>query len=196
MLISYPTIRSCALAVLLCAPQFTWADDVTTDNPTMSYLIVNQRIDGFLPELARDATVRIQHSASVRGRIINRTLTGSPEQILGQLGIVYGLDWFAYNNVYFVSNQTEAVTRMIQLGDLSLQDAMDALDQTGLIQDRYPVAAMSEDTGISVTGPPKYVAFIESVIESLPSAVPEVRAVDSTIIRVRRAMEVENVALN
>lgn len=170
---------------------------VTGPDQEASFLVVNRRIDNFLNELAREQGIRIHHSDSVRGRITNASFIGDVEDLLETLSDRYNLDWFSYNGVYFVSHQKEAATRMIRLGDLSVEDALSALEKSELVVDRFPIKATAEDAVLSVTAPPYMVAIIESIIEGIPSEVPQPRAAEpKNFIRIRRALEVEHVPIN
>jgi len=153
-----------------------------------SYVIVNQEVDHFLRDLARDTSTRIQSSPKVRGRIKQSTFMGSPEEILRGVSSKLELDWFQHNGVFFLSSKREALTRLIRLGDLDLGDVTKELGVSGLLFDDFPISSAAENSALLVTGPPRYLALVESVIEGIPSEKLEIRKRKKTV-RVRRGIE-------
>ena len=168
------------------------APESTPEALVSSFMIVNRRIDDFLEDLSRENNIRITRSDSVRGRIVNTVLTGTTYEVLDTISKRYSLDWFEYNNVFYLSHKSEAVTRMIRLGDLSFKDTLVALKDSALPVERYPFAATSEDAVLSVTGPPYMIAIVESIIEGIPTATENPR----NAVRVRRGLAVHYEAIN
>ncbi|KAB7613617.1 hypothetical protein F9L33_09560 [Amylibacter sp. SFDW26] len=184
---------------LLAYPTYLYASNgsasTTSEVAPSSYLIMNQPIEDFFKDLARDTGQRVKLSNGVSGKIVNRKLSGSVVEILDSISRTHDLDWFTYNNVYFVSKKREATTRLIRLGNLTLPDTMAVLEKSKLLFNQYPIDAVAENSALSVTGPPKLLAIIESVIEGIPSQLPKPREKTKTIIKVRRGLDVENVTV-
>lgn len=157
------------------------------------YLVLNQPVAAFLEMLARDRDVRLTLTDRVRGTIAGMRLSGSVSEILDNLAEAHALDWFAFNGVIHVSARGEATTRLIRLGDLDSDHAIDILDEAGLALDRYPVRATAERSTVAISGPPRMLAVAEAVIESIPrrqAAGPAPRAT-RRMITVRRGNVVE-----
>ncbi len=159
--------------------------------PAVDYLVVNQRVEDFLIEFARDNGLRVDITGSIRDRITGRRLRGEIEDVFNQIGRAHSLDWFLFNGIYYVSPRDQATTRMTRLGDLDIEDAMRALAASGLVMDRYPVTQAAERSALALSGPPKFLALAEAVIESVPSKTPEAREVSEKTIKIRRGLEEE-----
>jgi len=159
------------------------------------YLVLSQPVSAFLNGLSRDSGVRIAASQGVRGRIIDRRLTGSISDILDDIAAGMDLDWFRFNDIYYVSGRSEATARMTRLGDLDSEDALSALEAAGLLMDRYSVSVTAEGSAIALAGPPQYLAFAESVIEAIPSEIIEPREIEERSVVVRRGIEEERVPI-
>lgn len=183
-------LKSTLFAALLLNGTYAFANEaevaVEPAAAERDYFIVNQDVTDFLKDLGRDTRSRFQTSPKVRGRLQSAEFSGSVESIMNDVATRLDLDWFKYNSVIFVSDKSEALTRMIRLGDLSLQDAMTELDTSGLLFDEFPVTAAAEDTALLVTGPPQFLALVESVIEGIPSDIVVASARRTRNIVVRR----------
>jgi len=153
-----------------------------------AYRIVSVPVEDFLSSFARDAQIRIQFSNSVGGRIGRMTVRGTANEILDAVTRTNDLDWFVFNRVYYISRRDEVLTRIIRLGDLAYDDALAVLQESGLVDPRYPIRATANNSAVSVTGPPRLVVIIESVIEGIPSK-EAIRATQNTVV-VRRGISI------
>ena len=178
-------------ATLFCSA--VQAETLTSDNlsdaTTQSYVVVNEDIKDFLRDLGRDNGVRILASQRVRGRLDGVSLNGTVTEILDKVSTRLELDWFTHNNVIYLSSRDEALTRMIRLGDLSMDDVLAELEDTALKFPAFSLSAAAENSALLVTGPPRYLALVESVIEGIPSEEPEIRTARARVIVVRRGIE-------
>ncbi len=157
--------------------------------PELSYRVITQSLNGFLNELIRDSGDRIDVSADVRGHLSHVMHTGRTETILDQLAVQHSLDWFAFNGVYYISAKSEAMTRMTRLGDLTDEAALDALEASGLLFDRFPVRRTAEQSALAISGPPKYLALVEAVIENIPSLSTPIQSAAINTVVVRKGTE-------
>lgn len=165
MLRSYRTVLkvACSSALFMaCGIAPTYGEK------TNEYVVIEQRLPDFFKELAADTGTRIQLSDSARGWIRNKSLTGDVPTILSSLETPLEIDWFEYNNVYFVSKKSEAVTRMVRLGDLRFSDVTEKLESSEFPIERFPIRSVSGGSAIILTGPPRLLAFVEATIESIP----------------------------
>ena len=193
-------ILKCAAVALGCsAPMTVHADtlpataaitDQTNTDATLTqtddYLVLRQPVAAFLELMAQNRGLRLDVSDRVRGTISDTRLTGTVSEILDNVADAQRLDWFAFNGVVHVSAREEAMTRLIRLGDLSPDDAIKVLDEAGLKLERYPIRATAEESTVAISGPPRMLALVEAVIESVPAKVafsPPARPGRNVIVR-------------
>lgn len=149
------------------------ADGVAHTALHHEYLIIAQSLDRFFETLARDANVRINVSDAVNETMTQTHLDGDVANILTQLAEDHKLDWFMFNQTYYVSRRDEAITRMTRLGNLEAPFTLQALENAGLRLPDYPVETTAEGEALALSGPPRYLAFAEAVIETLPERASE-----------------------
>ncbi|WP_028957532.1 hypothetical protein [Sulfitobacter sp. 20_GPM-1509m] len=160
------------------------------------YFVLKISVPDFLDLLARDGSLRLDVTQRVRGTITDMRLTGTVNMILDRVCDVYALDWFAFNGVIHISARSEAMTRLIRLGDLDSESAIEVLQEAGLALEHYPIRTTAERSTIAMSGPPRMLALAEAVIESIPDRsvdIPVPRSAKRSII-VRRGTEIEHVA--
>ncbi|MEP3847594.1 MAG: hypothetical protein ABJM43_19795 [Paracoccaceae bacterium] len=157
----------------------------------LSYLIVHQPLVQFLSQLERDAGVQIDATESVNGMITDMRVDGDVGAVLTQLSQRFDLQWFAFNGVHYVSDQSEARMRLVRLGDVPSDVAKAALADSGLMSDRFPVADAAQGTAVALTGPPKLLGLSEAVIESVVIE-PDVVPYRSIIVRRGSSISIES----
>ncbi|MGB5863675.1 MAG: hypothetical protein WBG95_05200 [Sulfitobacter sp.] len=169
------------------------ADAVKSEE--MSYYLLSQTTRSFLELLARDADVLLHIEDGVRGTLTRARFDGTIEKILDDVTQASQLQWFVFEDKYYVSPRRTASTRLTRLGDISYSTAMDALTDAGLVFEDFPTASTSNGASIAISGPPRYIAYAESVIEAIPSPVaaaspaPLPQAAEDYIV-VRRGLEI------
>ncbi|WP_296426759.1 hypothetical protein [Yoonia sp.] len=156
----------------------------------LSYMVVRQPLTQFLVQLGRDAGIQIVVSGGVKGEIEVTWLEGEPLAILQNLAARYDMEWFAFNDVIYVSDASESLMRLVRLGEISAAAAQDALGAAGLLSDRFMVSETAQGTALALTGPPKLLGLSEAVIESLMVA-PEVVQDNRIIVRRGSAVSLE-----
>jgi len=156
----------------------------------LSYMVVRQPLTQFLVQLGRDAGIQIVVSGGVKGEIEVTWLEGEPLAILQNLAARYDMEWFAFNDVIYVSDASESPMRLVRLGEISAAAAQDALGAAGLLSDRFMVSETAQGTALALTGPPKLLGLSEAVIESLMVA-PEVVQDNRIIVRRGSAVSLE-----
>lgn len=167
-----------------------------TDQQEHHYFVVDQRLDHFIEMLALDSTQRISSSVNLPQAILNLQLCGTTPVILDSLSSLFDLDWFSFNSVHFVSERSEAVTRLIRLGVLDADVVMASLEESGIDIQRYPIHLANNDTAIVVTGPPQYVAILEGFVENMkPKALVVHQKEPKVMVRVRRGTDVSEEAV-
>ncbi|MEL6573708.1 MAG: hypothetical protein AAFQ64_18800 [Pseudomonadota bacterium] len=139
---------------------------------TSAYHVIKMDMPALLREVARDRGASIISSSKARGIVRDIVLRGTLPDILNSLAETYGLDWFYYNDVYYVSSDEEAATRVIGLGHVTPEAAIAALQKAGLWQEDRSAASTFEDGVLILTGPPQQLALVESVIQYVRDAKP------------------------
>lgn len=173
---------------------FASAEVADTNSDTVTYTILSQATHDFLKMLSRDSGVRIQAENGVRGRLDTVTLSGSVTEILDALSRSMDVEWFDFEGQFYVSRRSDGITRLTNLGDINFETAVDTIREAGLLIDRFPVTETAGGASIAVTGPARYVAFVESIIEAIPSPLPVVQPIEAQRLEehiiVRRGMEI------
>jgi hypothetical protein len=175
------------------------AESVVAQFPAVEafdYLIVRQDASALFEAIAGDFNLRLDITDNVHGTLSGRRLTGSQTEVLEVAAKDLGLDWFVFNNVLYVSDRSEAVTRIVRMGDLKPDEVMAALAESGLSTDQLDVEASAGGAALAFSGPPKLLAIAEAIIEGIPPA-PVDRVADAVarIVTVRRGNEAEKVQL-
>ena len=163
---------------------------------TLDYLVVRQDSSALFEDLARDLGLRLDLSDGVHGTLSDRRLIGTRDEVLEAATKDLGLDWFIFNGVLYVSDRTEALTRIVRMGDLKPEKVMTVLADSGLATERLDIESSASGTALALSGPPKLLALAEAMIEGIPPT-PVDRVADATarIVTVRRGIETERVQL-
>lgn len=153
--------------------------------PVVEYVIVDQDVSNFLTQLARDAGVRLLVSNEVTGRINDLHVKGELWDVIEIIANGQDLDWFVFNGTVNVSSRGEAKTRVIRLGDLPVGRVQAALEKAGLQPERFGLRDTAQGSAISLSGPPRFLAIAEAIIETIPNAAPPELA-PVRMVRMRR----------
>lgn len=134
----------------------------------LDYLVVRQDAAAFFEILARDTGQRLDLDPKVGGTLTGLRLTGTLDQVMEKAAAPLGLDWFAFNGVLYVSDQSAALTRLVRLGDLDPKRVIAVLDDSGFPTDRMAIKPSSDASALALSGPPKLLALAEAMIEGIP----------------------------
>lgn len=179
---NWPTAAICLTACLLNAGQAA-AEAGNAPSNEYEFFVVSSSIGQFADTLIGATGARIELSDGVRARLSRQRLTGDLGQVLDQLAAEYELDWFVFNNVYYVSSSRESTVRVIRPGHLGFDDVQSALSDAGLMSAKLSLLKAANGEAVVLSGPPKLLALAEVVIESIPDTP---RATNAGL-RVRRA---------
>jgi hypothetical protein len=133
-----------------------------------SYVVIAQPVQTVLEHVAREAGLRLTLSDKVKGLVRNLRASGRTDQILDAVCDQKGLEWFAFNDMIYVSARNEATTRLVKLGDLSSEQAVAALEDAGIPSESVETRSTSAGAVLALSGPPDLLAIAEALIESLP----------------------------
>ncbi|MCI1677468.1 MAG: type III secretion system outer membrane ring subunit SctC [Ewingella americana] len=99
--------------------------------------------------------------ATVNGRL----RADSAATFLDRLGLEYQFQWFVYNDMLYISPQSEQISKRIRVSSEAAPDLKDALDGIGLLEPKFGYGELPDDGVILVTGPPEYVALVSQFSE-------------------------------
>jgi len=150
------------------------------------FYVVDQRMNQFFDVVAQTTGSQISVAETVRGRVQHQHFSGSVETIMNAAADTFEVNWFHFNGVYYVSAPSDVVSRVVRLGTLRSDDALDALSESGLDTPALQRSVTAQGQALVLTGPPRLVAFAEIVIESTPVRPPKARPA----VRVRRGTSV------
>ena len=174
-------------------PQAVPAVDVP--NPVVEYYVVDQGVPSFFALLAQETGARLLVSDGVGGRLRDLYLQGDLREIIERVARTQDLDWFVFGDVVHISARSEVKTRVIRLGDLPIVAVRDALTDAGLQIERFGLRRTAQGTAIALSGPPRFLAVAETIIETIPaSAPPELTPVKMVRMRRGNVMTLEPVA--
>ena len=172
-----------------CVLVFTFQGMANTPAPTGEglYYFANAPLTEVLDLLSEDFGVDFSVEGVARQRVRDLEVGGQFNEILERVSRATDMDVFAFNGMVHVSPQSSREVRLVRLGDVSVSSAWKALEEAGLIQDRFDVSEVAGGGALVMSGPVKYLAIAESVVATLESD-PEVR---EPAVRIRRGGRLE-----
>lgn len=182
VLLRIERISVAAVALILAATHRVPAAELPGADRIVQYTVVNQDIAGALSGIAASLGLRADVSASVHGDVHGRLPKANASDMLGQLGALYGFDWYCDGRTLYVSSYGEAQHKMLQLGPITGSELLSTLDTLGISDPRWPVRVSQDGTIALVDGPPRFVALVEQTSEALAARVK----VDNSAIKVFR----------
>jgi len=135
---------------------------------TQSYYVLLQPVQTLLETVASEADLRLSLSNEVKGVVRKLQTSGKTSDVLDTISANMGLEWFTFNGIIYVSARKEATTRMVRLGDLTPEQAITAIGESGLPLSKVETLPTSVDNVLAISGPPELLAIAEAVIESIP----------------------------
>ena len=187
-----PFMLALSASLSVCVP--TAGVSQATDDPVneteLDFSVVDASISDVLQVLAQASGSRFEVSSEVRGSLAAGDYAGTLEAVLTGISQSNDLDWFKFNGVIYISTQSEAISRVVRLGNLSVEQVQAALEKSDLASPTLNQTVTPNGEAIVLTGPPKLVAFSEVIAESLVADV-DVLPETPTKVRVRRGVEVQ-----
>lgn len=151
-----------------------------------SFFIVDSNADQVFDFVENISGEKIEVSRLPSKPLDAQFISGPISEIFDSLSEEAELDWFEFNGSYYVSSQNESTSRLLRLGQVSYDKAVNALSDAGIDQLSLEQRQVADGAAIFITGSPKLIAFSEAIIESLPE---EVIDIQTRKIRVRRGSE-------
>ncbi len=174
----------CCLLIILLSASVTYAANKTdvvgektknsiTETPKLNnkdevnLFIFEDKITNILREISRHRGIVIKISDKVKGYIRKRRLSGTFKATLNELSSDHDFEWFLYEKTLYVSNKSEKQTHFPKLGKLSYDQVIKSIRSSGLELDRFQIKLLDDKNSIILSGPPSYVAIVETIIETL-----------------------------
>lgn len=154
------------------------SEDQQLSELEVGFYVFQDKIDGVIKQLVNREKISAKISDTVSGTIERRKFQGTKTSILNELSQEFNFEWFIYNNTIYVSDRSEATTRIVNLNTLSMKDVLAALKDADLSQDQFTINYLSNQKTFVVTGPPTYVALVEAIVGQL--AQPEEKKATET----------------
>ena len=168
--------------VLACLLGVAWVPVVHAGPPPwpdgpFSYYAERQPLDRVLQDFASNFSLSLHIGPGYRDVVDGRFNTASPTEFIDRLGGVFGFQWFTHAGTLYVSRNHELVTKALPLhasgGIASLRQALTTL---GILDARFGWGELPEQGVVLVSGPPAYVALLESTMSALPGVAPAQQA--------------------
>ncbi len=181
-------------SITLSLPNF--AEPAAQPTALLDYFVVGQGARALFEVIAADVGMRLDLSDKVNSPLHNARLTGTRDEVLDAAAVKLGLDWFAFNGVLYVSNRSEALTRIVRLGGLKAEKVLVLLTESGLAVERLDIKPSADSASLALSGPPKLLALAEAMIEGIPPVpVERIAETEARIVTIRRGNAAERVRL-
>jgi type II secretory pathway component GspD/PulD (secretin) len=161
--------------MLLCCVSPCWAEvppppaptiDAPADTegyPSVNYYIINQDVRSAMSDISKILNVPITLANDVKGKATAGKYSGTPVQILDKLCADLGLQRFYDGNTLYISKASSAMTKVLDLKNISMADLTAGLTQVGIDLQQFPVRFDAERNLAILYGPPRYIAVAEAV---------------------------------
>ncbi|MGG7539608.1 nodulation protein NolW [Rhizobium sp. 12,4] len=131
------------------------------------YTVLDQDLAAALQQFGNNLNIRVSISAEVRGRIRGRMPDLPPREFLDRLSKLYDLQWYYDGLVLYVSAAKEAHSKMFVLTPIRFDAFKAALDELGILDDRFVVKSAAGSDLVLVSGPPRFLALVEETFNGL-----------------------------
>ncbi len=142
---------------------------------SFTYLADKQELPQLLGAFARSFGLELSLSeaaASRTDKVTGKFTTATPSEFLNQLSAAYGLQWFYYGGMLYVSRHFESSTRSVSPQGISLQEFRKALTDLGVVESKFGWGELPDRGVAIVSGPPAYVDLVVWAVATLPLPQP------------------------
>lgn len=172
------SLRAMALAAILGAAPLLPAAAAPVPWPEVSFTFIAERqnLTETLGAFARNFGLQLQASAFVlagQDKVSGKFTMSSPTEFLNQLSATYGLQWFYYAGILYVSKNSEFATRSITPNGISLPEFRKALTDLGVVDPKFGWGELTDRGVAMVSGPPAYVDLVAWAVATLPLPQPQ-----------------------
>lgn len=145
---------------------------------TFSYQEEQRSVGQFLKVFSQALGVRTQvnHPGLLDKSLSGgQNMSGTPLQVLERLASVYGIQWYVYRNVLYISDHKLDRTEHIKLKGVTPQQAKQALTAAGLFEAKFGWAEFDRGnrSAVLVSGPSSYLALAHGVLNRISVEDPD-----------------------
>jgi type III secretion protein C len=143
---------------------------------TFTFIAEKQHIADVLGSFTKNFGLQLQASASVlsgQDKVSGKFTMASPTEFLNQLSATYGLQWFYYAGILYVSKNAEFATRSITPNGISLPEFRRALTDLGVVDPKFGWGELTDRGVAMISGPPAYVDLVAWAVATLPLPQPQ-----------------------
>ncbi|MBK8508190.1 MAG: DUF4124 domain-containing protein [Candidatus Competibacteraceae bacterium] len=137
-----------------------------------SYVAVNDDIAEVLRGFAASQGVPVVVSDKIAGKLNGRFDQLTPEAFLQRLVAAYGLVWYYDGHVLYVYRADEMRSRIVKLNFYPVARFQKALEQLGILDDRFTFKPVAEEGVVLVSGPQPFLDLVEEMGKTLDASFP------------------------
>lgn len=138
----------------------------------LDYMIVTLPTRDVARKIAQDVGLKLVISDLVRGSLKRLRLSGSMQDVLDQFAANADLDWYTFAGTLYISSRSEVSSRFMPMRNLTAAQAIETLEQAGLLLPRFEVRATPGDGALLLSGPASWIAICDAVLETAVTAPP------------------------
>ena len=132
----------------------------TWQNGAYAYAAQQTPLRTVLQDFTRSHGVNLRMSSQLNGEVDGRLRADSPVDFLNRMALQYRFQWFVYNDTLYISPQMAQISKRITVSADAAPDLKQALQDIGLLEDKFGFGELPDDGVVIVTGPPEYVALV------------------------------------
>lgn len=132
-----------------------------------SYTVLDQELSNALQEFGSNLNLKVNVSSEVKGRIRGRMPELRPREFLDHLAKLYNLQWYFDGLVLYVTAAKEAQSRLLVLAPIDFDTFKTTLEALSISDDRFVVRPAPGNGLVLASGPPRFVALAEQVLNGL-----------------------------
>lgn len=132
-----------------------------------SRYIQDEPIADVLKNFAASQGLRIVVSDKVQGLVSGDFRNVPPATFFDQLSKIYGLIWFYDGYTLYVSDGSEAISKMMQVGDVNIERIENTLSNFGVAYSAAALRSAGTEGLIYVTGEPRLVNLVQDIAKNL-----------------------------
>ncbi len=165
----YDLLKKIIITVILTLNFFTKAY-AFNENQSFSYYAEEQQLSEVLSSFARS-----QHLVPSFSQQISGTLSGKFENVpakdfLNSMREAFGIAWYTSHDMIYFYNQNEVQKAFITTKVIPAKELLSMLQSTSIIAKNLPIEVMPNSDMLVVSGPPNYLAQVQSAITAFESA--------------------------
>lgn len=166
-----------ASAFISFASNATYAAEPKWSEDPYPFVVVDQNVRDTLLEFGRNTDVPVRMTNGVRGRIRGSLSGLAPRDFLDRITKDNGLVWYYDGALLHISSSTEVSTEVVTPLPASPARAIEKLQASNILDDRFAVRPAGDGLSLAVTGPPAYRAAVIQAVTTAAAVVERPRGV-------------------